>query len=492
MARAKKRVRVLEAHDAPGGFGHTFVEAGGKYRFNAQLHYVWNCGPGQPVHTVLKRLGLEREVNFVPYDTQGFDRMRLPGYALDIPADYDVLADRLGTLFPTARPAIGRFVSDLVSTAEQIGAVTSAPSTVKRVLAAGRARHVVRYRKATLQDVFDRAGLPLEAQSLLALQWPDFLLPPAQLSWFAWVLLFDGYMRGPWFPAQHFEHIVHSLVRVIEENGGEVRLNQKVVQFLTRGRAVVGAVSEDTTAPGTLEEHRADAVVCNMDPRRAAEMIGLGHFSRSVRRKLDYEYSPSNFVAYLVVKDLDLRQYGFGRSNLFHSEQLDLNRCFDDMYTRGDYSRPSFALTTPTLLTGDARDCPPNHTVVELLTVADYQRFLDLKISDEKAYRARKKAILNTLLDIVERDYIPGFRDHLVFRMTGSPTTNERFCLAPRGNSYGSNMTPEQMGLNRLDHRSSLRNFWFCNASSGYAGFAGTIWTGRRLYEALSGDRLRP
>jgi all-trans-retinol 13,14-reductase len=195
-------------------------------------------------------------------------------------------------------------------------------------------------------------------------------------------------------------------------------------------------------------------------------------------------------VAYLVVKGLDLTAFGFGRSNLFHSEQTDLNRCFEDMYVRGDYSRPSFALTTPTLLTDEARDCPPDCTIVELLTVANYQRFLDLKLHDEKAYRREKKRILGLMLDILERDYVPGLRDHLVFQMTGSPTTNERFCGAPRGNSYGSNMTPAQMGLGRLTYDSSLRNFWFCNASSGYAGFAGTIWTGRRLFEALSGERL--
>ena len=83
---------------------------------------------------------------------------------------------------------------------------------------------------------------------------------------------------------------------------------------------------------------------------------------------------------------------------------------------------------------------------------------------------------------------MPGFRDHLVFKMTGSPTTSERFCWAPQGNSYGSNMTPEQIGPGRLDHRTSLDRFWFCNASSGFAGFAGTIWTGSTLYEALEQD----
>ena len=72
--------------------------------------------------------------------------------------------------------------------------------------------------------------------------------------------------------------------------------------------------------------------------------------------------------------------------------------------------------------------------------------------------------------------------------MLGSPTTNERYCGSPGGNSYGSNLTPKNIALNRLDHRTSLNNFYFCNASSGYPGFTGSISTGCRLYEHLTGD----
>ena len=96
--------------------------------------------------------------------------------------------------------------------------------------------------------------------------------------------------------------------------------------------------------------------------------------------------------------------------------------------------------------------------------------------------------IFEAILDVMERDYVPGIRDHIVFKMLGSPTTNDRYVNSPRGNSYGSNMTPAHMGASRLSWRSSVPGLYFCNATSGYAGFAGTIWTGSNLYEQLTGD----
>jgi len=46
------------------------------------------------------------------------------------------------------------------------------------------------------------------------------------------------------------------------------------------------------------------------------------------------------------------------------------------------------------------------------------------------------------------------------------------------------------MNLGRLNHKTSFKNMYFCNASSGFAGFAGTFWTGARLYQNLSGDKI--
>ena len=496
MAKSGKRVRILEAHYLPGGYGHTFELDG--YKFNAQLHYVWNCGEGRTVHAVLKQLGLAETVRFNEYDANGFDRMRMPGYALDIPYDYDQLIERLGVLFPRQKENIATFVRavrDMSEAIDQLPGVTLADlaklDTVKGLIGhAGNVRNLLRYQRSTLQEVFDDFDVPPAAQTLLALQWPDFMLPPNQLSFIAWLMLFTGYCRGAYYPACHFEDVINAFVGIIEENGGEIVYEQRVIEFVREDKRITKVLTEDLKERGTIHEHTAPVVICNMDPRQAAEQIGFEYFSPTVRKQLNYDYSYSNFMVYAVVSGIDLRDYGFGRSNLFHTEEPDLNKAFDDMHIRGDYRKPSFAVTVPSLLTEDRSDCPPDHQIIEILTVANYQRFLDLKLSSPAAYRKKKAEILTSILDVMEARYVPDLRKHIVFQVTGSPTTNERYCWSPAGNSYGSNMTAQNIGRGRLTSDSSLDNFYFCNASSGYAGFAGTIWTGCRLYEKLSGETI--
>lgn len=488
MANAGKTVRVLEAHEHPGGFGHTFTMAK-KYTFNAQLHYVWDCGEGYTVNRVLKKLNLDKEVTFERYDPNGFDHMRMPGYALDIPSDPQKLIRRLSNLFPEDAEQIRKFVLKVERTSEGLKKLSPPIDPGELLSHFGEVFGTALYLNSTLQDVFDQFKLPQAAQTLLALQWPDFLLPPNQLSFYAWVILFTGYQKGAFYPTQHFEHVIQSLVKIIETNGGEVLLNLEVTKFIFANKTVSGVQAMDLVTHQT-HEFTGNTVICNIDPKKAAKMIGLEKFSKTVRKKLDYDYSPSNFMAYCAVKDIDLRDYGFGKWNTFYSGHQDLNEAFEQMYEKNDFSNPSFAITTPTLLTTQHRDCPEDCQIIEFLTVANYDYFKHLKDTDRKAYRQKKEEILDSILDVVEKHYIPNLREHLVFKITGSPTTNERFCWCPSGNSYGSSLTPRNMTLGRLNHKTSFQNFYFCNASSGYPGFAPTFWTGAILYQRLSGDRI--
>lgn len=489
MAKAGKKVKVLEAHEFSGGYGHTFVE-GKKYRFNAQLHYVWNCGEGRTVNRFLKKLGLEEIVTFEQYDPNGYDHMRIPGYALDIPSDQEELCQRLSNLFPDYAESFRRFIAEVWKTATEIEKLPE-PLNFSFVISHPLiSQHLFNYRHLTLQNVFDAFKLLLEAQTLLALQWPDFLLPPGKLSFFAWVTLFTGYCRGAYYPTHHFEHVIDSLVEVIKDNDGEIIYNQRVTDFILDKNRVLGVKTMDVNDRTVLGEYQGHDVICNIDPKRAASMIGIDRFSSSIRAKLEYDYSPSNFVAYCVVKGIDLKDYGFGNWNLFHSEQADLNKVFDDMYDRADYSALSFVMTTPGFLSDDHSDCPEGEQIIQFLTVANYHTFHDLKIRDASDYRKMKKEIFNAMIDIVEQRYVPNFRDYLVFQMLGSPTTNESFCGSPEGNSYGSNITPDNFDAGRLDHRTSFDNFYFCNASSGAPSFTGTIGTGCKLYEKLAGDTV--
>jgi phytoene dehydrogenase-like protein len=494
MAKAGRKVAVLEAHEFPGGYGHTFTaeDKRHEYRFNAQFHYVWDCGEGELVDRVLKKLQVKEQVPFLTLNEDGFDHMRVPGYSLDIPADYGLLGKRLIKLFPRDESKIARFLDEIQHLAYLIRHMDplNKANPIKAIARNFRGIKLLKYHGKTLQQVFDHFDLPVPVQSLLASQWPDFLLPPKDLSFYCWLVLFDGYMRGPFYPKHHFENVIDTLVSVIEENNGEVLYNQTVENFIREGKHISGVVARDTNDPSRQCEYEGGTVVCNFDPKVAAQMIGVEHFSASMQKKLSYDYSYSNFIVYGAVEDIDLREYGFGNWNIFHSEQLDLNDVIDDMYWRSDYSNPAFVMGSPSMMSDDETGCPKGKQLFELLTVANYSHFKQLKFRNNKDYTHKKREIYDAMVRVIERDYVPDFSKHVCLKLLGSPTTNESYSWASDGNSYGANMTPNNMGLFKLGFTTGFDNLYFCNASSGFAGFAKSFQNGAQLYELLSGDNV--
>jgi phytoene dehydrogenase-like protein len=77
LAMAGWKVALLEAQDRAGGYGQSFEGDG--FTFCAQMQYLMGCGPGGVVNECLGAIGLQEVVLFNSLDTNGYDRIALPG-----------------------------------------------------------------------------------------------------------------------------------------------------------------------------------------------------------------------------------------------------------------------------------------------------------------------------------------------------------------------------------------------------------------------------
>jgi phytoene dehydrogenase-like protein len=164
-----------------------------------------------------------------------------------------------------------------------------------------------------------------------------------------------------------------------------------------------------------------------------------------------------------------------------------MNTTWDEL-TNMNFDKPWIFLATPTLHTDAHGTVPKGGSILEIETFCPYDPLKEAMDKSYAEYNKIKMKIANHMIDIVEKRYIPDLRTHIAVKVVGTPTTNEDFCLAPKGNAYGASLTPRNMGLKRLKANTPWKNFFWCNASSGYPGFYGTVKTGMNLYMQLTGD----
>lgn len=482
LARAGYRVAVLERHYMPGGYGHSFRHGG--YTFCAQLHYLWNCNPGDDFDRLLHRLGLAGEITFSRLDRDGFDRLRFPSFRYDICSGFERNLARLAERYPGHRAAIARYFEVLSRINREVYDLPMRLTLTPFLLSPWKFRHVLRYRRWTTGDLFRHLGLPLEVRSILGGQSGDLLVPPSRASLLIQAALVCGYDGGACVPTRSYEHLFATLTDYINRQPGcRVILKCWVKRLeLRQGRVVAAHGIKGQSFSG-------ERFIYNGDPKRLWDLLDATP-PRRFRRKLAYDYSVSNFTLYLGIRGLDLTRHGFGNWNVWHYAQDDIEACYRQQLEDNCLDNPSLFISTPTLHHKQAQIAPEGCEQMIVCTQCRYEHFDRLARQSRTAYLAEKQRVSERILDQLERHYLPGLRRHLDLVEAGTPRTNEKFVLAPQGNAYGASLTPANIRLGKIDDRTPYPNLYQVGATAGVPSFAGGVHFSLLLYEKLTGDRV--
>lgn len=481
LAQAGKKVLILEQHYVPGGYGHTFRR--GKFAFCAELHYVWDCGPGERVYQMLEKLGLEKHITFRRLDPNGFDRIVAPGIDYTIGSGFERERQRLSAMFPTHAGNLQRYFEIIASIHRQLYDLPIGFSWRTVLAHPIRYRHIIRYLKWTLKDLFDKLKFPVELRLILAGQSAIFWAPPRDLSLVVQAGGVGSYDQGAYYPAQSFMHVMKALLRKIKEQPG---CRSMLSTEVTRIHVAGGKAQSLTTAKG--QQFTADQFLFDGDAQMSLDLIGAEHFPQAFQKKLHYDYGTSVLSVYLGLKDLDLRRCGFGEYNLYWHPKVDLDEVYDDQLSDRIPDRPYFFCNAPTLRSHDAVLAPPGCDQLVMVAPCNYEFFCKLRQQSEEEYQAAKLQYANNLISVLESEFIPGLSSHIVEKVIGSPLTNEFYVRAPKGNCYSTPMSPQHVNLDRLNYKSPFPNLYYVGASSCLPGFATIIHFACMLYEKLTGD----
>jgi phytoene dehydrogenase-like protein len=347
---------------------------------------------------------------------------------------------------------------------------------VNRVKGLGSALAVVRhapfllrYLRATHQDLLDPIiGDPL-LKAVLAAQGGDYGLPPSRASAFVGLGVLDHYLGGAYFPIGGSRALRDGLVRSIEARGGETRRNTPVERILLQGGSAAGVRCKSG------EEILADRVISNVDATVTyRDLVGTPHLSWRLRRKTRGVRHSLGSVCLFLGLDVDVASYGMTDANVWTYPHVDFDACYAPMERGHLPAHDFFFLSSPSLKDPDSPDkAPAGHSTLELVTLVPFEPFAKwegMKSMKRGAeYEALKARLADRYLGCVER-YVPDVRQHLRVIEVATPVTNITYAGSPRGAIYGPDHTPDQMGPFRFAQSGGVPGLYLCGASTFGAG----------------------
>ncbi|MCX8044432.1 MAG: NAD(P)/FAD-dependent oxidoreductase [Desulfobacterota bacterium] len=461
LARHGMSVLVVEQNSAVGGFCSTYRR--GDFHFTVAASEVTGTTPDGVIRRVLRALGIEERVRFLPLDY---------GYHVHFPDfDYYIFSgdtdarnrtmDQFLKRFPAEANGIKKFFAELARINEQAEYATfldTSPRSIARVmvkcptLLRHMGRGIVPFMDAYLHDPRLRAALSINATCAN--------LPPSRMAAVGIAgLLIEGSRSIPHL-AGGAQALPEAFAGYIRNHGGEVVTGQRVCGITVRSRCAT-AVSIvpsalNTHAPSLFPtEIQTRYVVSNVSARQTFnDLIGHDQIGFFYRKRLNRYMVTPPFCALLLGIDMDLKALGYGPALHIYTSTYDTEEHFKNVSARmlGQCGpEPFFRLQLANL--SDPSSAPPGKTALVIHMIP-----APVDGWDDPDFEHR---VADVMIQRLEKR-IPGLSKHIAYREFWSPHTIDRYMMCGQDASIGWALTPQQLGPRRLAQETPLRNLFLC------------------------------
>ncbi len=499
-----KRTLVLEQYDTAGGCAHVFRREN-KWEFDVGVHYLGDCGPNGLIPTVLRGVGLEGKIDFLPMDEDGFDTLIFPDLTFKVPKGWDKYLNRMIDAFPDDAAGLRKCIKTLRNIAKEINAgmewSNSLLGTLKFVL---KSPTVIRWNKRSLEDLFDSCKLSNKARSLLAGESGTYAMPPSRVSILMHALLIDHYLKdGAFYPKGGGQVFAANLVDVVRTHGGDVRTQARVEKILIRDGSAYGVRLDDG------EVINAPVIVSDADIKKTLlDFVGPQHLSaKTVGKVSNYRMGLPCFCVYLGL-DIDLGDR-MPNTNYWINQSYDIEAMYRDCYEGRLPDDPWIFITMASIKDPHTEAIAPkgcSNVMIMTVVPPDYSFWhieegpaAGEKYSRKPEYLAVKESLTEKLIEGAEKA-IPDIKEHVVWKEAATPITQERFTLASGGSIFGIECSTDQFGTKRPEPKTEIDGLYLAGASTVFGpGITGTMLGGvgcagailnRNLLKELNAGRV--
>lgn len=438
LARAGQKVCIVEQHDVPGGYCHSFQLEG--FRFSPGVHYIGQYAEGEMFRQTLEGLGAAEGLVLFELNRDGYEHIKSGDVHFDIPAGEDVFRERLVARFPNERKGITEFLRLVSLIRDELGQLNDARGLFDTLTLPFRTKHMGRYGLFSLDTILRDRVKDVAARGVLSVQCGDHGLTPSKAPFALHAAVVGHYLEGGAYPAGGGGGLVKAMTRALRRNKVDIHTRARVEKILIENGTALGVKLVDG------REIRAGRVISNADPAVTwGKLVGEQHLPAKFKKKLQaLKWSISAVSLFCVVRD-DLRRHGLDSGNYWLAESTDAEQIYSMMQHPEILERdevPGMFATVTTMK--DPSSFDGKHHVMEAFTFVPGDAWQKYQGRGPE-YLALKERFKQKMLRKLEL-LVPDLRKNLVMADVATPLTNTFYCEATHGALYGTEKSRWQIG----------------------------------------------
>ncbi len=477
LSRAGQKVLVLEQHDVPGGWCHSFYLNG--HRFTPGVHYIGLLGEDEATSNLYKGLEIANDLVFFRMNQNAYEHVHIGNHRFDYPDNPQELEERLIERFPKEKKRIQKYLKLIRLASEELYSIPYIKGFWQKLTLPYRTRHFGKYGLFSLKRVIDWHIKDPLLKNILNIQCGDHGVQPRKAAFILHAALMYHYFKGGYYPMGGGGALVKAMTNTIKKYGGEIRTSTSVTKIILEGEGNKKAVG---VALQNGEKLYAKNIISNADVGITYnDLIGRENLSPKLKKKLDKTiYSCTSLMLFLTV-DMDVKAAGLDSGNIWMMPDKDADEYYDQAMTEDILEGEAFEgmfISCTTLK--DPSSFDGKHHCIEAITFIDYKAFEKYQNEDNQrseAYLKFKEKLTQKMIHGVEK-VLPEVSNHIVNQELGTPITNEYYINTTKGNVYGTEKSLKHIGPFAFKANSEIENLYLCGASILSHGVAGASHSG--------------
>ncbi|XP_014886823.1 putative all-trans-retinol 13,14-reductase [Poecilia latipinna] len=493
LAKAGKKVLVLEQHDQAGGCCHTYIEKG--FEFDVGLHYIGQVHENSMLRIAFDQI-TEGQLEFQELQPH-VDTVQIGSG--DERREYKIFTGkhemkaRLIEQFPNETEAIEKFFKIMKLSAKKthyLATMKLIPQWVSLLLLKSGIADLI-------SPVFRLSGTPatgymdtLTKNKDLQVIFSYFFygVPPKESSILINALLMHHYKRGAYYPKGGSSEIAFHIIRTIQKYGGSCLVRAPVSQILVDEK---GAAYGVKVKKGQEEvEVHAPVVVSNCGvfttfQKLLPPEIRVRH---DIQERLSMMRHGRGSMLIFSGFDGTAEDLGLVSTNFWLFKDNDMDKSMEDFFALSKEEAPDnipmMFITVPSAKDPEANIRHPGKSCMTILTMVKYEWFEEWKDTTVRRrgddYYNYKMRFTKNLFDWA-CTLFPKIKDKLVFQDVATPLTNMHYLGAQRGAMYSAEHNVERFYAEAVArNRSStpVKNLYISGQDVFSCGIAGALHGG--------------
>jgi all-trans-retinol 13,14-reductase len=475
LAKAGKKVLVLEKHYVPGGFSHTFKRKDG-FVWDVGVHYVGNMDKET---SFLRKIANYLTGGKLDWENMGeaYDQVNIGTDQYTFYAGKEKLREQLYSYFPKEKQVIDTYLK-LIDKASKYSSMFFMQKTFPwflRVTVGTIFKSLFnRYASKTTYEVLRGITDNEKLISVLCAQCGNYGLPPKKSSFAVHATVINHFIDGGYYPVGGADQIYKRMIDVLYKHGGELLVRANVEDIVIEKGKVKG-VNVDGFFIACKN------VISNAGARNTFNDLLRKGFGEKWSRKLEKVKPSTSHLCLYIGLDRSDEELNLPRHNVWVYDNYNFDATIE--LNMNDQNSPlKFAyISFPSAKDASWKLNKPGTSTMQAIGVGNYDWFKEYEnepwMNRGEEYEKKKEQFKEKMLAKLY-ELFPQIKGHIVCTEVSTPLSTKHFTNYSRGEIYGLEHSPERFKVESLRPKTSIQGLYLTGQDVVTVGIAGAMASG--------------